>query len=413
MHMRKQIRCVMGIVLLGLFLGACGKTDGDKQVSLRVWGSQEEEKCLTQMVKEFEEHYKNEADLDIQVGVQNAGDFKTNYLKNVESGADVFEFPNDQLCELVEADSLLPITWEKEETIAENGGYATAIQSATCNDRLYAYPMTASNGYFLFYNKKYFSEDDVQSMDQILRVAEKQGKKVYMDWTSGWYIYSFFAGAGFEVRLADNHLANICNWNEQTGGIKGTDVAEAMLAISDQKSFLSGDNDIFCEGIETGEIIAGVSGMWNEKQVSKAYGSDYAATKLPTYTLRGEQVQMKSFSGYRLIGVNATTSEPEWAQRLARWITNEKNQMLRFQMTGKGPSNVAAAESESVKKAPAIQALQKQEPYSVIQNVGENFWSAATAFGAIMESGNKDGLDLQRVLDELVREAERPIGTGK
>ena len=29
-----------------------------------------------------------------------------------------------------------------------------AIDAATVNDTLYAYPMTADNGYFLYYNKK-------------------------------------------------------------------------------------------------------------------------------------------------------------------------------------------------------------------------------------------------------------------
>ena len=36
---------------------------------------------------------------------------------------------------------------------------------------MYAYPLTADNGYFLYYNKAYFSEEDVQSLDRILELA--------------------------------------------------------------------------------------------------------------------------------------------------------------------------------------------------------------------------------------------------
>lgn len=48
-----------------------------------------------------------------------------------------------------------------------------AIDAATVDDTLYAYPMTADNGYFLYYNKKYLSDSDVKTLDGILKVAEK------------------------------------------------------------------------------------------------------------------------------------------------------------------------------------------------------------------------------------------------
>ena len=38
--------------------------------------------------------------------------------------------------------------------------------------------MTADNGYFLYYDKSYFTEDDVKTMDRILEVAEAAGKRV-------------------------------------------------------------------------------------------------------------------------------------------------------------------------------------------------------------------------------------------
>ena len=38
---------------------------------------------------------------------------------------------------------------------------------------LYAYPLTADNGYFLYYNKAYFSEEDIQSLERMLELAER------------------------------------------------------------------------------------------------------------------------------------------------------------------------------------------------------------------------------------------------
>ena len=98
----------------------------------------------------------------------------------------------------------------------------------------------------------------------------------------------------------------------------------------------------------------------------------------------------------------------DWAEKLAVWITNEENQTLRFEETGEGPANINAANSEKVKEAPAIRALTEQSRYSVVQNVGENFWDASTAFGMMMASGNRDGLNLQEILDQMVEKITAP-----
>lgn len=408
--MRRGEKFVLCIVAACVLLCSCQKGEPKEKVSLKLWGPEGNQELLREMSDEFCENYKDQAEIDIHIGVEDENDFKGDYLKNVEGSADVFSFVDDQLYELVSHKSLLPITFGTDKVILESGGEdSPAVQSAMCEGQLYACPKTASNGYFLYYNSEYFSEKDIKSFDQILKVAEKAGKKVYMDWSSGWYIYSFFGGAGFELKLNSDRVTNQCNWNKKSGKYAGTDVAEAMLRISSSEAFFSGNNDEFREGVEKGEIIAGVSGTWNVDIVSKTYGDHYAAAKLPTYTIQGDQVQMASFSGYKLMGVNATTKQPEWAQKLAIWLTNEQNQKRFYEKTGEGTANIKAAQSQSVQKSPAIKALLDQRQYSIVQNVGGNFWDAATAFGMIMVSGNKDNLSLQDVLNDLVEETEAPL----
>ncbi len=404
----KKITTSMLCFILSLFLVSCS-SQKKEQISLTVWSSESNQEILKTMTEAFCEHYKEEADLQINIGEQSEDDFKNNYLENVEDSADVFSFPDDQLYDLVKADSLAPYTIEKDTIIENCGGKdSTAIQCAMQNGELYGSPMTASNGYFLFYDSRYFTEDDVKTLDRILEVAEQKGKKFAMDWSSGWYLYSFFGGAGFDLYFDDEKEVNICNWNQKVNGIKGMDVAEALLQISSHESFSSKNNDEFVEGVESGEVIAGVSGTWNVEIVKKAFGDGYAAAKLPTYTVAGKQMQMASFSGYKLVGINATSEHPDWAEKLAVWITNEENQTLRFEETGEGPANINAANSEKVKEAPAIRALTEQSRYSVVQNVGENFWDASTAFGMMMASGNRDGLNLQEILDQMVEKITAP-----
>ena len=225
-----------------------------------------------------------------------------------------------------------------------------------------------------------------------------------MDWSSGWYLYSFFGNTGLTLKLNDDMITNSCNWNSKEGDIKGVDVAAAMSAIARNKAFTNVSDDGFLAGVRDGSIVAGVSGMWNAVHLQKAWGDDYGAVKLPTYTVNGKQVQMASYAGYKMIGVNAYSKEYIWADRLARFITNEKNQMLRFKQRQQGPSNKVAGESEEVKASIAIQALMSQLQYSQLQRVGETYWLPARNLGIALAEGNLSPDEMQKALDKMVQE---------
>ena len=110
---------------------------------------------------------------------------------------------------------------------------------------------------------------------------------------------------------------------------------------------------------------------------------------------------MASFSGCKLIGVNAYSEHPEWAARLAEWITDEDNQRLRFEMRGQGPSNIAVADSAEIRQSPAIAALLEQSEFSQLQRVGGKFWDPVAKFAQNMAAGNPSGQNLQEQLDEM------------
>ena len=202
--------------------------------------------------------------------------------------------------------------------------------------------------------------------------------------------------------MNEDGVSNYCNWNAVDTDIKGTDVARALLEISANPAFASVTDTEFVAGVLDGTIIAGVSGVWNATTLEKAWGADYGAAKLPTYTCAGRQVQMSSFAGYKMIGVNAYSEHTDWAGKLAAWITNEENQTLRFLQRGQGPSNIHAANSPDVAASPAIQAIIAQSEYANLQRVGGNFWEPVQVFGQTMWEGNPQGTNLQELLDNMV-----------
>ena len=62
----------------------------------------------------------------------------------------------------------------------------------------------------------------------------------------GYYILSFFAGAGLELTKGDDDV-NSCNWNAKDGDYKGTDVAKAILDITCNIGFENVQDVEFCQ----------------------------------------------------------------------------------------------------------------------------------------------------------------------
>lgn len=417
--MRQKTRGIITMLLCAsLTLTGCSNTTGqqkkevkkeaaDKEqtVKLTLWGGAEDQKMLQSMVDDFKKEHASEASFDIKLAVESETTCKETLLGDVEKGADVFAFPDDQLQALAASGVLQEI---RDADQVKQDNIKGAVEAASVNDRLFAYPMTADNGYFLYYNKKYFSGNDVKKLDAILAKAEKVHKKVTMDWTSAWYLYSFFGNTGLKAGVNEDGVTNYCNWNSKKGKIKGIDVAQAMERIAGSSAFLNTTDDKFLKGVQNGSVIAGVSGVWNANAIDKAWGKNYGAVKLPTYTCAGKQVQMASFTGYKMVGVNAYSSNVKWAMKLAEWITNQDNQTRRFAERGQGPSNIKASQSGDIEKSPAIQAVIAQSEYGCLQRVGGNFWDPISSFGSSVAKGTLSPKELQKELDDMVKKVTAP-----
>ena len=274
--MRKQVLALgMSICMLATMTSGCKdeeetkdlnlktveeKTNTEGKVSLTLWGAEEDQKLIETIIANFKEKYKSEADIDIAYTPVVESICKETALQNIHECADVFTFVDDQLKAMAASGVIRPIT-ENLDAI-KSASLEGAVEAASINDKLYAYPLTADNGYFMFYNKKYFKDSDLESLDKMVEIAGSQGKKVTMDMGSGWYLYSFFANTGMEVGLNPDGITNYCTWNNKKGDIKGTDVAQSLLNLANSAGYISGGDDALVTGAENGTVIAGVSGVW-------------------------------------------------------------------------------------------------------------------------------------------------------
>lgn len=402
----KTICAVMLCIVTCLsMLTGCGRQQVSDipTISLSIWSDERMVPLIEEGVEEFQSMYKDQVRIEYTISEEGEDTCRDTILADPDHAADIFSFADDQFDDLYNNGVLLEITEDGDEVLEASGGKESLVSQVVVRDgSLYAYPQTAGNGYFLYYNKAYFSDDDVQTLDGILDIAADNNKKFTMDFVNGWYIYSFFKGAGLKLSVNKEGTANVCDWNSTAGKYKGVDVVNSMLDIATDPGFVSLDDDSFVEGVKNGEVIAGINGAWNSSYVEEAWGDDYGAVKLPTYTINGDQVQMASFTGFKLMGVSAKTKNPEWSMRLAEYLTNKESQIKRFQALGECPVNTEAAASEDVKSNPAVSALAAQEPYATIQRIASPYWDASNILGITIAGGNSGKRDIQELLDETV-----------
>lgn len=372
-----------------------------QDVTLTMWGAEEDQDLLREISDKFIEKYGNYGGkITINLGTQSESTAKDTVLTDPTAAADVYAFADDQLNELVKAGALQEVQLNADDIKSRNT--PASVDAATVDGKIYAYPLTADNGYFMFYDKSFFTEDDVKSLDTMMEKAAAAGKKVSMDVANGWYLYSFYAGAGLNLSLADDGVNTVCNWNEAPGA----DVTQAVIDICKNPGFIALKDEEFTGKLKDGTLVAGVNGTWRANDAAEVWGDNYAACKLPTYTLNGEQVQMASFSGYKLIGVNPHSANVGAAMLLADFVTNEENEGLRFQERAQGPSNINALAAAS---SPALTAVVAQSEYANLQRVGGNFWASAETLGSICVNGNPDGKDTQTLVDDAVAGITAPV----
>lgn len=373
-------------------------------VKLTVWASEEDQDFTQGLLDSFKNQY-SAVSFDIQLGSKSEADAKDSVLADVEAAPDVYAFADDQINELVNGGALQEVTNTYTYDV-KGQNLEGSVEAATLDGKLYAYPMTADNGYFMYYDKSVFPEEsDVESLDRMIELAKAKKKKIGMCVSNAWYLYAFFKGNGLDVTMnADG--SNTCNWNAEGG----TDVAQAIVDLGKTGTFvdIKEDADVVT-GAKDGSLAAVVSGVWNADAIEKAWKDNYAATKLPTFTCGGEQKQMASFAGFKMIGVNPHSQFVGWSMILAEYLTNAENQVARFKARGLGPANAEAAASDEVLASPAIAALAKQAGFAVPQRVGGNYWDPANTLGKTLIEGNQKGTDLQKLLDNTVEGINAPV----
>ena len=388
--MKKLLAIVLTVAMM-LSLVSFASAEGFSG-EIKVWVADAVVDFTKEQVEAFKAANPEYAGMTVTVEPVGEGDAATSMIQDVEAGADIYGFAQDQLGRLVVAGAIIELDPEIAEVVkAEND--AGSVAAVTMGDTMYAYLMTSDNGYFLYYDKSVVS--DPSTLEAILADCEAAGKSFYMEINSGWYQTAFFFGAGCELTFDTDSEGTLVKMNSSYASEAGVKALKSMIKLAKSPAFMNGSS--LSTATNVGAIV---DGTWDSGAAKDLFGENYAAAKLPVC----DGYQLGGFGGFKMLGIKPQTDDDKLAacDALAAFLTSEEVQLARYNAVGWGPSNLKAQQSDAVQADVALAALGAQLAYTIPQGQypGE-YWGLATGLGDDILAKKYDDADDAALLEIL------------
>lgn len=370
-----EMKAVEGSVVDAAYFGDEG-ADG-AAIKLKVWAPDAAVTLVKKQIEDFKKAYPDKT-FEIEVVAQPESQASSGVINDADAAADVFGFASDQLNGMVEAGVISEVAFKDYVTQANS---EDTVKAATVGDKLYAYPETNDNGYYLVYNTDYVTADDAKTFEGVLEACKKAKKDFIFDAGDGFYACTFAFTAGAKIDgLEEDGTQKFVEYDEDEA-VK-TLQAFARLIKKYDGTFKSLNVKNVASGFKNDTCAAGVDGSWDTQPNKEALGDKFGAAKLPTINVDGEDKQLVSMFGYKYIGVNAKTDFPASAQILAHYLAGEECQKQRVEELGWGPSNKKVQEDPVVTESQVLQAIKAQSENSCAQvNIAGTFWTPMGTLG--------------------------------
>ncbi len=314
-------------------------------------------------------------------------------VADVASAPDIYCFAQDQLARLVQAAALTELGQKAAETV-KGANDASSVAAASVAGKLYAYPMTSDNGYYMYYDKSIISDEDAESLEKIIAACEANNVKFRYALENAWYTASFFFATGCKSNWSMNEAGEFTAVDDDFNSAAGLAAMKGMQKLAHSPAYDS-NADIFTDA---GVVITGI---WNADAAAAHFGDNLGATDLPSFEIDGTSYHLGSYTGNKLMGVKPQTDAKKAAvlSLLAQYLTNEECQTQRYNEFQWGPSNKNAQATDTVQANISLAALAKQGEYGIPQGqIHGSWWDIAKVLGADAKAATDDAA-LQAALD--------------
>ena len=293
----------------------------------------------------------------------------------------MFLYANDNLTVLTDAKALAKLGGKYADEVSSFTSEAL-LDSVTMDGYLYGVPFT-TNTWYMYYDKRVFSEEDVKSLDAMLEKGV-----VSFPFTNSWYLPAFFFGNGCTL-FGDGTQEEL---GADFGGEKGAEVTDFLIDLIANPNFVVDADGSGMAGLRDGSISAIFTGSWDSASIKEILGDNMGVAALPTYTLNGETKQMYSYAGSKAVGVNSQSENMVAAVELAVYLGSAEAQLLHYELRSVIPSNTELMDDPEIAADPVVIAqndtfdrTSKLQPFVSQMS---NCWTPVENLGKAIRNGS-------------------------
>ena len=362
-------------------------------------------------VKQF--NASNTMGITINATVQpvSEADAATNMVNDVSAGGDLYFFAQDQLSRLIQAAALMKLGQGAADYV-KNNNVASSLVAAKSGDDFFAYPLTADNGYFMYYDKSVIPEEDIDSLEKLVADCEAAGKNFSYELENAWYTAGFFFAAGCHSDWITDNDGKFISIDDDFNSDKGLIAAKGLQKIVTSKSYVNSSAADFASG---SAVV--VTGVWNYADIKAQLGDNFGVTDLPSFEVDGQSYHIGSYAGCKLLGLKPQEDAKKGAaiNQLAQYLTGKECSLQRAADPvkdktpdgsaengglGWGPSNLEAR-NDPAGSNPALVALEEQNKYSVSQpNIHGSWWDIAKVIATDIKTSDGSEASLKAALQK-------------
>ena len=362
-------------------------------------------------VKQF--NASNTMGITINATVQpvSEADAATNMVNDVSAGGDLYFFAQDQLSRLIQAAALMKLGQGAADYV-KNNNVASSLVAAKSGDDFFAYPLTADNGYFMYYDKSVIPEEDIDSLEKLVADCEAAGKNFSYELENAWYTAGFFFAAGCHSDWITDNDGKFISIDDDFNSDKGLIAAKGLQKIVTSKSYVNSSAADFASG---SAVV--VTGVWNYADIKAQLGDNFGVTDLPSFEVDGQSYHIGSYAGCKLLGVKPQEDAKKGAvvNQLAQYLTGKECSLQRAAdpVEGKTPDGTAEngglgwgpanleARNDPAGTNPALAALEEQNKYSVSQpNIHGSWWDIAKVIATDIKTSDGSEASLKAALQK-------------
>lgn len=346
----------------------------EKETNINILTSERESYLIESIINLYNINFSDEEKIKPSIKTLKQSEIGNEFITNPQCYDLVF-LPDEYLKTSVNCHLLDPIESNISQVIQNN--LINPLKDLVINNILYSYPTYIESGYITFYNNKYINQENINSLENILKIAKDKGKKVQMQFESSWSAPMFLSTTNKKMNnyinysYENNTIKYECNWDNPENIKIYNYLSKLFSQYIDEGVLESIYSESVVNGFYEDDLLAVVGLPIHYNKLFTEEGLDNVMSyKLPEFSISNESYQIGSFITSKSYVVASSSNNKKTAHHFANFLISGEVQKLRYDMTGSIPASKSLLTSPSFtdKLTDVEKAYIEQSNYAINQS---------------------------------------------